>query len=96
MVVNEKIKPIDNKIQQNKLQYDLDRQAVKISALSSGNVGKNEFFTGEDVLLLLKAATIKSFQYPPLDSELKKQTSITEKQYQELDKVHGINKNTTE
>ena len=49
MVVNEKIKPINNEIQQNKLQYGLDRQTAKISALSSGNVGKNEFFTGEDV-----------------------------------------------
>ena len=40
MTVSEKIKPIDNKIEQNKAQYDLDRQAAKISALSSGNVSK--------------------------------------------------------
>ena len=29
-----------NKIEQNKAQYDLDRQTAKISALSSGNVSK--------------------------------------------------------
>ena len=55
-----------------------DRQTAKISALSSGNVGKYEFSTGEDVLpekeLLEKAATIKRFQYSLLGNELKKQT----------------------
>ena len=40
MSSNEKFKTIDNKIEQNKVQYDLDRETAKISALSSGNVGK--------------------------------------------------------
>ena len=35
MTVSEKIKTIDNKIEQNKAQYDLDRQTTKIFALSS-------------------------------------------------------------
>ena len=52
MTINEKIKTIENKIEQNKAQYDLDRQHAKISALSSGNVSKYEFLTGKDVLLL--------------------------------------------
>ena len=34
MTVTEKIKTIDNKIEQNKAQYDLDRQTAKIAALS--------------------------------------------------------------
>ena len=38
MIVIEKIKIIDNKIEQNKAQYDLNRQTAKISALSSRNV----------------------------------------------------------
>ena len=62
MSIGEKIKTIDNKIEQNKAQYNLDRQAAKISALSSGKVYKYEFLTGKDVLpeyLLEKAATIK-------------------------------------
>ena len=46
MAVNEKIKTIDNKIEQNKAQYDLDRQIANIFALSSGNVSKYEFLTG--------------------------------------------------
>ena len=50
MTVTEKIKTIDNKIEQNKAQYNLDKQTAKISALSSGNIGKYKFLTGEDDL----------------------------------------------
>ena len=65
MSISEKSKTIDNKIEQNKDQYKLDRQTAKISALSSGNVIKYEFVTDKDVLsekdLLEKAATMKRF-----------------------------------
>ena len=46
MGISEKIKAISNKIEQNKAQYDLDRQTAKISALLLGNVSKYEFLTG--------------------------------------------------
>ena len=49
MSISGKIKAINIKIEQNKAQYDLDRQTAKISALSSGNVSKYEFLTGKDV-----------------------------------------------
>ena len=85
MTDSEKIKTINKKIEQNKAQYDLDRQTAKISALSSGNVSKYEFLTSEDVLpekkLLEKAARIKRFEYSPLGSELKKQTGIAKDQH---------------
>ena len=45
MTVRDKVKTIDKSIEQNKAQYNLDRQTVKISALSSKNVEKNEFLT---------------------------------------------------
>ena len=48
--MNQKIKTIDNKIKQNKAQYNLNRQTTKISALSSGNVSKYEFLTSKDIL----------------------------------------------
>ena len=83
MSVSEKSKTVNNKIKQNKAQYNLDRQTAKTSALSSGNVSKYEFLTGKDVLpekdLLAKAAPIKEFEYSPLGQELKKQTSAAEK-----------------
>ena len=86
MTVSENIKTVNNKIEQNKAQCNLDRQTVKILALSSVNVSKYEFLTGKDVLLekemLQKAVTIKSFEYVALDTELKKQTDIAKKQYQ--------------
>ena len=75
-------------MEQNKAQYDLDKQNAKKTALSSGNVIKFEFLTGEDVLpekdLLEKAATMKRFEYSSLGKDLKKQTSAAEKQYQKI------------
>ena len=49
MTVNEKLKPIDNQFEQIKFRYRLDRQTVEILALSSRNIDKYEFLTGEDV-----------------------------------------------
>ena len=40
MTVNEKIKTIDNKIEQNNAEYDLDRQTANISESWSWSVGK--------------------------------------------------------
>ena len=50
MAFSQQIKTINNKIEQNKAQYDLDKQIANIFALSSGNSGKYEFLTGEDIL----------------------------------------------
>ena len=65
MSIKEKIKANNNKIDQKKAQYSLDRQTANISALSSGNVSKYEFLTQKDILpekdLLEKAATLKRF-----------------------------------
>ena len=48
---------------QNEAQYDLDRKAAKISALSSNNLDKYKYLTGRD--LGLKSSTIEQarFQY---------------------------------
>ena len=43
MSITDKFKTIDNKIEESKTQYDLGRQAAKISVLSSRNVSKYEF-----------------------------------------------------
>ena len=85
MIISKKIKAINNKIKQNQAQYNLDRQTVKISALSPGNGCKYEFLIGKAVLtkkdLLEKVAAIKIYEYSPLDKELKSQTDIAKKQY---------------
>ena len=41
---------IDYKIRDEKLQYDINREAAKISALSSGKIDRYEYFTGEEIL----------------------------------------------
>ena len=66
MTITDQIKILDRKIMQNEAQYDLDRKAAKISALSSNNLDKYEYLTGED--LGLKPNTIEQakFEYSPL------------------------------
>ena len=41
---------IDDQIRDEKLQYDINREAAKISALSSGKINKYEYLTGEEIL----------------------------------------------
>ena len=41
---------IDDKIRDKKLQHDINREAVKISALSSGKIDKYKFLTSEEIL----------------------------------------------
>ena len=41
---------IDDQIRDDKLQYDINRKAAKISALSSGKINKYECLTGEEIL----------------------------------------------
>ena len=66
MTVTDQIKILDRKIKQNESQYDLDREAAKIRALSSNNLDKYELLAGED--LDLKPSTIEQtkFEYSPL------------------------------
>ena len=88
MGIIEKNKAINNKIQQNKAQYDLNKRTAKVSALLSRNVSKYEFLTGKDVLpekdLLQQAATINRFEHSPLGNKLKAQTDIAKKHDQEI------------
>ena len=50
MVYIIKIITINDQIRDEILQYDINREASKISALSSGNIQKYEYLTGEDIL----------------------------------------------
>ena len=72
MKVTDQIKVLDKKFMQNEAQYDLDRKAAKISALSSNNLDKYEYLTGEE--LGLKPSTVEQakFEYSPLGKDLTK------------------------
>ena len=65
MTVTDQIKILNRKIKQNESQYNLDRKAAKISALSSNNLDKYEYLTGED--LDFKPSTVEKakFDYSP-------------------------------
>ena len=66
MTLTDQIKTLDRKIKQNEAQHDLGREVAKISALSSNNLDKYEYLTGED--LVLKPSTVEQakFEYSPL------------------------------
>ena len=66
MIVTDQIKILDRKSKQNEAQHDLDRKVAKIFALSSKNLDKYEYLTGED--LAFKPSTVKQakFEYSPL------------------------------
>ena len=66
MTVNDQIKILNIKIKQNETQYGLDREAAKISALSSKNLDKYEYLTGEDLGLKPNTVEQAKFEYSPL------------------------------
>ena len=53
---------IEDQIKDEKLQYDINREAAKISALSSGKIDKHEYLTGEEIFLLLWEKLLKNKQ----------------------------------
>ena len=59
---------IDDKIRDKKLQYDINRETAKISALSSGKIYKYEYLTGEEILPSDQRRVIEQakFTYFPL------------------------------
>ena len=46
---------IDHEIRDEILKFDINREAAKLSALSSGKIDKYEYLTDEEILLLIKA-----------------------------------------
>ena len=66
MTLTEQVKIPDNKIRADKAQYDLDREAAKISALSSGELEKYEYLTGEDLGYKPNVVKKAKFEYSPL------------------------------
>ena len=56
-----------NKIRDEKPQYNINRKAAKVSALSSGKIDKYEYLTGAEILLFDQSRTIEQakFIYSP-------------------------------
>ena len=82
---------INDQIRDEKLQYDINREAAKISALSSGKIHKNEYLTGEDILPSNKQQIIEQarFTYSPMGKAFEKEIKTIEDQGKK--EVHALN-----
>ena len=95
MTTTDQIKILNKKVMQNEAQYDLDRKAAKISSLSSNNLDKYEYLTGED--LGLKPCTIEQakFEYSPLGKIFNKRLDKDDKKeglFKRLENIEDNNK----
>ena len=73
---------IEDQIKDEKLQYDINRETAKISALSSGKLDKYEYLTDEEILPSNQQQIIQhaKFTYSPLRRALEKQRKTIEDQ----------------
>ena len=73
---------LEDQIRDEKLQYDINREAAKISALSPGKTDRYEYLTGEEILTSNQQQIIEQakFTYSPLAKAFEKQIKTTEDQ----------------
>ena len=73
---------IEDQLKDKKLQYDINREVAKISALSSCKIDKYEYLTGEEILPLNQQQIIQqaNFTYSPLGKAFEKQIKTIEDQ----------------
>ena len=84
---------INDQIRDEKLQYDINREAAKISALSSGKIYKYEYLTDEAILPSNQQQTIEQakFTYSPLGKAFDKQiTAIEEQGKKQIDTLEDL------
>ena len=92
---------IEDQIKDEKLQYDINRETAKISALSSGKLDKYEYLTGEEILPSNQQQIIQQakFNYSPLGKALEKQIKTIkdqgEKQVVALESLKDSDKKLT-
>ena len=73
---------IDDQIRNEKLQYDINREAAKISALSSSKINKSEYLADKEILPSNQQQIIEQakFTYSPLGKAFEKQIKTIEDQ----------------
>ena len=79
MTLTEQVKILDDKVRANKAQYDLDIQGAKISALSSGELEKYEYLTGENLGYKPYVVQKAKFEYSPLGQVFNKGLDTSDK-----------------
>ena len=87
MTLTNEVEILDDKITANQAQYDLDREAAKISALSSGELGKYEYLTGEDLGYKPGVAEKAQFEYSPLGKVFNNGSDESDKKRRTFEKI---------
>ena len=89
---------IDNQIRYEKLQYDINREAAKISALSPKKFDKYEYLTGEEILPSNQQQIIEEakFTYSPLGKAFEKQAKTIKDQGQKQVEALNTSKSNNE
>ena len=73
---------VEDQIKDEKLQYDINREAAKISVLLSGKIDKYEYLTGEEILPSNQRQIIEQAKFTdfPLGKAFEKQTKTIKDQ----------------
>ena len=90
MTIIEQVEILDGKNKSNKAQYGLDRQAAKISALSSGELEKYEYLTGENLGYKPDVVQKAKFDYSPLGQVFNKGLDVNDKKEGLLKRLKNI------
>ena len=72
----------EDQIRDKKLQYDINEEAAKVSALSSGKIDKYEYLTGKEILPSNQELVTEQakFTYSPLGKAFETQTKTIKDQ----------------
>ena len=90
MTLTEQVKILNDKIKANKAQYDLDRETAKISALSSGELEKYEYLTGEYLGYKPDVIQKAKFEYSPLGKVFNKGLDESDKKKRYSERFKNI------
>ena len=85
---------ISDQIRDEKIQYNINREAAKISSKSSGKFHKYEYLTDEDILTSNQQQIIEQakFIYSPLGKAFEKQLkTIGDQGKKQVDALENLN-----
>ena len=90
MTSTDELKILDDRIKTIQAQYDLDREAAKITALLSKELNKYEYLSGEDLGYKLGVVEQAKFEYSPLGKVFNKGLKKEDKKERLLKRLNSI------
>ena len=92
MTLTDEINILDNKVKASQAQYSLDREAAKLFALSTKELDKYEYLTGEDLGYKPRVLEQAKFEYSPLGKVFNKRLKEGHKEEGILKKLRSRKK----